>query len=98
MKPGRSREADWRDSSGRVGEKQRVIAWPTQAGETAELPGRYPRFKAPSKLHGSWGHRREAGEIRRGRQEGPSQTGEAGEEKTAFAPPTRAQKACWAPR
>ena len=28
--------------------------------------------KAPSGPHGSWGHRREAGEIRRGRREEPS--------------------------
>ena len=37
--------------------------------------------KVPSKLRGSWGHRREAGEIRRGRQEWPSQTRRAGEER-----------------
>ena len=31
-----------------------------------------PHSKAPSRTHGSWGHMREAGEIRRGRWEGPS--------------------------
>ena len=40
----------------------------------------------------------EAGEIRRDRWEGSSGTGGAGEERRAFAPPTQAQEACWAPR
>ena len=34
----------------------------------------------------------EVGEIRRSRREGPSRTGGGGEERRAFAPPTRAQK------
>ena len=46
----------------------------------------------------AWGHRREAREIRRGRWEGPYGTGGAGEKRRAFALPTRAQEACWAPR
>ena len=33
---------------------------PLRAREPAELPGRYPHSKAPSRLHGSWGHRKEA--------------------------------------
>ena len=41
--------------------------------------------KAPSRPCGSWGHRREAREIWRGRWEGPSGTGGAGEERRAFA-------------
>ena len=40
----------------------------------------------------------EAAEIRRGRWEGPSQSGGAGEERRVLVPPTLAQEACWAPR
>ena len=47
-------------------------------------------YKALSRPRGSWGHRREGGEIRRGRWEGAS--------RTRGALPTRAQAACWAPR
>ena len=54
--------------------------------------------KAPPGCVGPWGHRREAGQIRRGRRKGPSQTGGAAEERRAFALPTGAQEACWAPR
>ena len=76
----RSGEAGRRDSPGGAGEEQRVIAWPTWAREPAELPSRYPASKAPSRLHRSWGHRREAGEIRGGGQEGPSWRSGRGEE------------------
>ena len=38
----------------------------------------------------------EAGEIRRGRREGPQ--GGTGEKWRAIALPTRVQEACWAPR
>ena len=65
----------------------------SQAGPLPSKPP--PSLPQP---HWSWRHRKEAREIRRGRQEGPSQTGGAGEERRAFAPPTRAQEACWAPR
>ena len=71
LRPGRSGEAGRRDSPGRVGEERRAIAWPTRAGEPAELPSRYPPSKAPFRLCECWGHRREAGEIRRGRWEEP---------------------------
>ena len=46
----------------------------------------------------SWGCRRKAWEIRRGRWEGPSGTRGAGKEQREFAPPTRTKEACWAPR
>ena len=49
----------------------------------------------PPKPHPSYvgpaGHRREAGEIRRGRREGPSRMEGAGEERRAYALPTRAR-------
>ena len=54
--------------------------------------------KSPSRPSGSWGHRREAGVIRRGRREGTFRTGGAGEEQSVFALPTKTQEACWAPR
>ena len=44
-----------------------------------------------------WGHRREAGEIRRGRREGLSRTGGAGEGWRAFAHSLEPREACWAP-
>ena len=56
--------------------------------------------KTPPGHVGPWGHRREAGENRRGRQKEPSGMSQrrAGEEQRAFALPTLAQEACWAPR
>ena len=55
--------------------------------------------KAPCRCCGSLGAQEGGwGEIRRGRWEGPSQTGGAGEETRAFALPTRAQEGCWPPR
>ena len=71
-----------------------MITWPTRAREPAELPGLYPTSKAPAKPCGSWGHRREAREIRRGRQEGPSQTRGVGEGQRVIALPTQAPGAC----
>ena len=56
-----------------------------------------PPSKAPSRMRGSWRHRREAGGEEERQQEGPSRTGGAGEEQRAFAPPTWAQEASWAP-
>ena len=41
--------------------------------------------KAPSRPRGSWGHRREAGEIRRGRREGPSRRSRRGAEGNRLA-------------
>ena len=38
------------------------------------------------------------GQNRRGRQEEPSRTRGEGKEQRVFAPSTRAQEACWAPR
>ena len=74
---------------GGVGEEQRATTSPTQAREPAEFPGWYPSpSKAPSRPRGSSEQKREAGESRRGRQEGPSGTREAGEERRAFGPPT----------
>ena len=52
----------------------------------------------PSGLRRSCGHRREAGEIGRGRQGGPSRTRGAGEEQRAFVLHTQAWETCWAPR
>ena len=37
----------------------------------AELPSWFPQLQSPTRPRGSWGHRREAGEIRSGRWEGP---------------------------
>ena len=80
LRQGRSGEADRRDSPGRAGEEQRAIAWPTRVREPAEFSGRFPTPKTPSRWSGSWGHRREAGEIRRGRWEEPSRmSGRGGE-------------------
>ena len=98
LRPGRSGEAGRRDSPGRVGEEWWAIAWPTLAGEPAELTGWFPHYKAPSSPRGSCRHKKESGEIRWGRWEGPSQARGAGEERRAFAPPIRDQEACWAPR
>ena len=63
-----------------AGEERRAITWPTWAKEPAELPGWYLPSKVPSRPHGSWGHRREVGEIRRGRREGLSGNGRRGTE------------------
>ena len=73
---------------------------PLGHGEPAEFPGQSPALQGspPPGRIGPGGHRKEAGEIRRGRWEGPSQTRRAREERRAFAPPTQAQEACWAPR
>ena len=78
--------------SGKSGRERRVITWPTQAREPAELPGWSSALQGPLSpwLHWSWGQRREAREIRRGRQEGPSRTGGAEEERRVFALPTGA--------
>ena len=51
--------------------------------------------KAPSRMCGSWGHKREAG--RSGEAGGRGPLGGAGEKRKAFALPTQAQEACWAP-
>ena len=71
---------------------------PLRHREPAELLGQSPNLQRPLWVRGSWGHRREAGEIRRGRQEEPSGTGGVVEEWRAFAPPTQAQEVCWVPR
>ena len=55
---------------------------PNQLGKSAQLS------EVPSGLGLSWGCRKEAGEIRRGRWEGPSITGGAEEEQRVFALPT----------
>ena len=72
---------------------------PTQSGMGSLLSSQAspPPSKAPSRPYGSWEHRRVAREIRRGRWEGSSRTGGAGEELRALSPPTRAQEAYWAP-
>ena len=158
LEPGRSGEADGRDFLGRAGEEWRVIAWPTQAGEPAELPSQYtppkphPGCMGPGGIGGTLGRSGEAGgrshlggageerrrlpcplepgsllssqpgaltskvpptpppaELVLGAQEGAwgdqerqaeglSQARGAGEERRAFAPPTGAQEAFWAPR
>ena len=91
--------AGGRDCPGRAGEEQRVITWSTWAREPAELPSWYPPSKAPSTLHGSLGAQdRGQGDQERQVGGGPSQIRGAGEERRAFAPPTRAQEGFWAPR
>ena len=62
-------------------------------GLRGEEKWRSDRIRAPLGRMGPWGHRREAGEIRRGRREEPSRRshpGEEGKEQRAFAPPTQA--------
>ena len=54
-------------------------------GLRGEEKGRPDRIRAP-----------EAGEIRRGRREGPS--GRSGRGARAITPPIQAQGACWDPR
>ena len=49
---GRSREEGGRSHPGGVGEERRAIAPPTQAGETAELPGQSPALQGP--LQAMW--------------------------------------------
>ena len=99
LRPGRSGEAGGRDSPGRAGEEQRVMAPPTQGQGACWAPRPIPcPPNPPPGCMGPWGHRREAREIRRRRREGPSQTGGAGEERRVFAMPTQAQEECWAPR
>ena len=60
-----------------AGEKQRAIASPTRAQGAcwAPRPISCPPKPSPGCI-APWGHRREDREIRRGRQEGPSQTEE----------------------
>ena len=82
----------WRDPQrlGSVGSAWSVS--PAQlAGEVCPAlgPGPMPS-EAPFRLHWSWGHRREVGENRRGRREGPSRT--AVEEWGPFALLTWLQK------
>ena len=88
LRPGRSGEAGGRGPQGRAGEERRAIAW---AGESAELPSQYSPSKDPSRPLGSWGHKREVREIRRGRRKHP---GEVGEEWKATAPPIQARGGC----
>ena len=63
-----------------MGEQQRASAWPTQGGEPVELPSRFPPSQASFRPRGSWRHRRETGEIKRGRREGPSRRSGRGTE------------------
>ena len=72
---------------------------PLRPSKPAELPVQVPCPPKPSP--GSVGPRGIGGRLRenrRGRQEGPSRTGGAGEEQRAFALPTRAEEACCASR
>ena len=97
LRPGRSGHTGGRGPVGGAGEEQRAIAPPTQARETAELPGPSPALQSP--LQTTW--------VLGGIGGRPGRSGEAGwqshpggvrEEWRAIAPPTRAQEACWARR
>ena len=73
LRQGRSGGAGWRDSPGVTGDKQRATALLTAARGACWAPRPVPcPPKPPSGHMGSWGHRREAGEIRSDRWEGPS--------------------------
>ena len=74
--PRRSGEAGGRDSPGGAGEELRAMPGPLGPGSLLSSQACPPTSKAPSRPRRSWGHRREAGEIRRGRWEGPSGTEE----------------------
>ena len=81
---------------GRVHWEFPLSNWP---GKTAWLSGQvlYPQRPPLGGVGpGSIGGR--PGENRRGRWEGPSGTRGAGVEQRAFAQPTQAREACWAPR
>ena len=76
---------------------------PLRLGEPVELPGQSPalqgtptpsRRTGPGGIGGRLGRSGEAG----GRGPPRPQTRGAGEERRAFARPTQAQEACWAPR
>ena len=72
---------------------------PNQLEESAQLSGRvlHPQRSPPGHVRpGGTGGRMK--ESRRGRQEGRSSTGGAGDEWRMFVLPTQAQEACWAPR
>ena len=86
---------------GEGGEEQRVIAPPTQthrsllSSQAGSLSSKAPSpLTGPGGIGGRPGRSGEAG----GRGPLRPQTGGAGEERRAFAPPTQAQEACWAPR
>ena len=81
---------------GLSGKSKRGVDLPTQDGEPAELPGRYPPPKPTPRPGGSWRHRKEAREIRRGRRKGPS--GRNRREEEGVCPTHSTQEACWAPR
>ena len=92
---GEIRRGRWEDSPGRAGEEWRVIAWPTGAKESAELPSRFPHFKAPSRPCGSWGHRRLG---RSGVAGGRDNPGGLGEDWREIALLTGTRGDCRAPR
>ena len=52
LRPGRSGHTGGRGPVGGAGEEQRAIAPPTQARETAELPGPSPALQSP--LQAAW--------------------------------------------
>ena len=100
---GENRRSRQEGSSGArgAGEKKGVCPAHLSMGKLLSAQADPLPSKAHSGPRGSWGHRREmggVGENRRGRWEGPSRTGGAGEEWRALAPPTRSQEACWATR
>ena len=90
----------WRDPQGlRSGGACLAFPLPNQPGKPSWLSGQVLCTQRPTPGHtGPGGIGRRPGENRRGRWEGPSRTRGAGEERRAFAPPTRAGEACWAPR
>ena len=76
-----------------------AFSLPNQRGKPSQLLSQVLHPQRPTLGHvGHGGIGRRLAEKRIGRGEGSSRTRGVGEEERAYASPTRAWEACWAPR